>query len=282
MATVFSCVLDHNEVMAYQFLIWFHTITSLAGVPKEDLVVHVIDRPAERRLARDPADLLSELGVEYVIVPPFDPRHNHSNKLRQLHTPQLQAAEEVVLCDCDLAFAGPVREAIRGDQVRAKIVDHVALTDYWPRIYADAGWPNRPLTALTTVTREPTSAANCDGGFYVLPRPAFEALGKAWPKWAHWLLDHPHLLGDSFKVYTDQVSFALAMDELGLSIDPLTSEFNCETQGRLDVLNVPPNVLHFHSHFDQDGCLLKSGDPMIDASIARVNVVIREMGLKPK
>ncbi|MEV4118517.1 hypothetical protein [Micromonospora sp. NPDC049645] len=268
MSVRFSCVVDDHPRFTVQAWIWCTTLRALAGRSSAELVIHVVDGTAGDRI-----DYLRGLDVEVRVVPPFDERHAYSNKLVQLGSPALAELDRVVLTDCDIAFAGPVSELLDvGRPIAAKRVD-TGNPDHthWARIFAAAGF-GPPETAPGTHIPQLTYRYNLNGGVYVLTRPAFEALGEAWPRWNRWLGDRPEVL-DGWAFYRDQVSFGLAVHELGLPVESLSSRFNFPTQ-HPNVEAVVPSVLHYHRRFDADGLLLAHGAPEVDARIAEVNAAL--------
>jgi hypothetical protein len=264
----FSCVVDKHPRFTVQAWAWFTTLRHVARRSLTEIVFHVVEGMPPDRLS-----YLRGLGAEVRTVPRFDVRHPCSNKLAQLHSLALAHADRIVLTDCDLAFAGRVDALFAGrDAVAAKRVDTgKPHYEHWKVIFAAAGF-SAPGIGLSTHTREATYIHNFNGGVYVLTQSAFRALGGAWPWWNRWLLDRPQLLGRR-EFYTDQVSFGLAVHELGLPIRPLSSQFNFPTQ-HPNVERVVPTILHYHRRVDEQGFLLPHGAAEVDAQIAVVNGVL--------
>lgn len=266
----FSCVVDKHARFTVQAWAWFTTLRHVAGRGLAEIVLHVVEGTPTDRLS-----YLRGLGVEVRTVCRFDERHPYSNKLAQLDSLALADASTVVLTDCDLAFAGRIDALFAGGEaVAAKRVD-MGEPDYarWRQIFMAAGFSD-PDLGLSTHTKEATYVHNYNGGIYVLEQPAFRALGEAWPRWNRWLLDRPELLGREI-FYTDQVSFGLAIHELGLTVRMLSSEFNFPTHYP-NVEQVIPIVLHYHRRVDEQGFLLAHGAAEVDAQIALVNEVLGE------
>ncbi|MDH3919783.1 MAG: hypothetical protein OEU25_16600, partial [Rhodospirillales bacterium] len=114
----FSCVVDEAAKFHQQAVVFVASAIVLAGISPDQIYVHVIggrETSATRHLRG--------LGVTIVPCRPFDPAHPYCNKLLQLRSAPLQDADLLVLCDCDLAFAGPIGDALEGMRLRAKIVD---------------------------------------------------------------------------------------------------------------------------------------------------------------
>lgn len=271
MSPLYSCVMADAPIFAQQTLTLVWTLIDLAGVPADRIVVHTLtgsDVAVRRRL--------DAVGVRTVECSPFDPAHPHCNKLRQLEDPGLTAANPLVLCDTDLAFAAPIDDLLVTGAARAKVVDRAnPPLEEWIRILALARLP-MPALARTTFGDAPTPSVNCNGGLYVLPPGVLAGLREAWPRWARWLIERPDLLHGPVRVHIDQVAFGLAAAELALPIDLLSIADNYPTHvAPIELPNVTPRVIHYHRRVDASGFPLAVSVPAADAAIARVHQVIR-------
>lgn len=274
MVVFFSCVLDNNAVMAQQAYLWAQTLLKFAGRKPEELVIHSIDSCEPEYTER-----LKALGVRLVPTQTFDPRHLPSNKLAQLESELLCQADYVVLTDCDIAFAADIAELFEGDRARAKIVDNANLAPSdWKAIFKMAGFGEPAIDVVTTSDKKPTVANYCNGGLIVLPKSLYARIGSLWKKWDRWLLDRPDLLGN-WTYYTDQVSFTLALRELGEQVDPLPNIYNFPVHHELAPSDLPtqePKVLHYHDALDPMGYIRKVGAPVVDEAIEAINTLIAE------
>jgi hypothetical protein len=275
---VYSCVVDAGPKYARQALLWAASLLVHGGVGAESLVVHVV---GERDVKLQ--GLLDSWGIEQVVAEPFDTRHPYSNKLVQFASPALVDVDFVVLCDCDLAFAGSIAPWIRGDRIRARIADRPWVPlDQWTRIFEAANLA-LPRGRVRAGNGAPTLASFCNGGIYMVPRHLFAPFGDVWSRWDLWLLDHAELLGDR-TIFTDQVSFTLACEDLGQRIDYLPIELNFHTgksptallqrDGRSGLI---PTVLHYHDLVGPRGFLYKEKVPSMNAPIERINQLIRNL-----
>ena len=269
---LYSCVIDNNLKFKNQAVIFVHTLVGLARVKPEEIILHIIEGTPEADIAT-----FRQFGVQVTVARPFDTRHPHSNKLIQLENPLLHGADHVVLCDCDIAFAGSISEWIVGDRLRAKPVDRAnPPIELWRDILSVAGFDADFPTVKTTHEDAETYANNFNGGLYIIPQPLFQQLRAAWPKWNRWLLDRQELLG-RFARNTDQVSLGLALASLGQVGDPLPVGLNFPAQLPLPKdtrLEAPPPVIHYHKRRDERGYLGATNVPLADESIARINLVI--------
>jgi len=269
---VFSCVMDQKPRYLSQARLFVQTLIAFGGCSGPDIVIHGVGEPDERSSA-----FFNSLGVPVVRVEPTDSRHPHSNKLAQLGSSALESADFVVLCDCDLAFCADIRDVIGRSSVRAKIVDYANISlEQWASIYSAAGLPLPTHLATSTYDEKPTLANYCNGGLLVLPRSVYRELKGAWPRWNRYLLDRPSLL-EPFTFFTDQVSFTLALSELGRDVEPLGLEYNFPTHLPYadGAASLVPKVLHYHDRVDASGFLTPTGIPAVDTMIQRVNDLIR-------
>ncbi len=272
---VYSCVVDKPPLLVYQSLIWVLTLTRLAGIAPQRLVVHVVEGTDPDHLAR-----LRSLGVSVVPVARFDERNVYANKLRQLTAGALVDASAAVLSDCDIAFAEDITPFTRGTAVRGKTVGNGFPTlAGWRRLIDTAG-----LTRELRLGRAAggrllwTCAQNLNGGLLVIPRPFHDLLAEAWPRWFGWVLDHGDELAADVNRFAGQVSFGLALLELDLPIGrmPVTTNFpwvgaEASLSGSMSL-----QALHYHSRLTRAGRLTEAGVPAVDVTVAKVNALLDE------
>ncbi len=272
---VFSCVVDKPPFLVYQSLIWVLTLTRLAGLSPQRLVVHVVEGTDAEHAA-----VLRSLGVRVVPVVRFDERNVYANKLRQLTEGALVEASASVLCDCDIAFAGDVTPLTRGDEIGGKPVGAgVPTLMEWHRLIATAGMTRELRLGRPAGGRlEWTCAQNLNGGLLVIPHRFHDLLAEAWPRWFGWILDHGDELAGSVNRFAGQVSFGLALLELDLPIRTMPAATNFPMGGADATLtdNMSPLALHYHSRLTPAGRLIEPGVPAVDAIVAKVNALLDE------
>ena len=272
MKVMYSCVIDEQPKFAHQAFAWVASLLANTNQKADLLLVHFVNdcHPSYKRL-------FNSWGVQTRSVKPFDSRHPHSNKLTQLESEPLQAADYLVLCDCDLAFCEDISPAITGDAVRAKVVDLANLSlNHWQQIFSAAHVPFPTEKTKATFDHQATLSLYCNGGLLILPQAIYQSLRQVWPKWNRWLLERPKLL-KPFAFFTDQISFALSLAELGLTINHLEAEYNFPTHlpyASPNELNIFPKVLHYHDHVDRNGFLLHTQIPSVDQQIKKINLLI--------
>jgi LPS sulfotransferase NodH len=274
----FSCVVDTHPRFEYQSLIWALTLLHVAERPPSEIVVHVVKGVRRSYIAK-----MRRLGIEVVTVDPFDRRSPYSNKLRQLSSPALDA-DYSVLCDCDIAFGGDPSGHIPRGTIGAKVVG-AGTPRYavWVDIARLAGLATDQLElARSDETLRWTWAMNFNGGFLTVPRQHKTALEESWPRWLDWVIRHrngPWPIGRrqvqfdrTYRHYADQISFGLAITDLGLPVAPLHEQINVSTKPPCpDRGGGDPLVLHFHHQLTERGLLRTPGVANIDRSVNVVN-----------
>jgi hypothetical protein len=276
MKAAFSCVVDNDPKFARQALLWVASLLIYGGQSAESLVVHTVGKGEPRLCA-----LLSSWGVDVVQTETFDARHAYSNKLMQFATPSLRNADYVVLCDCDLAFTASIEPWLRGEKIRARPVHRPWLSAaQWKAIFAAANL-RLPTGTVLAGDGARTLRTFCNGGLYVIPQALVAEIGIVWSKWDRWLLERVDLT-KPHGMFADQISFTLACEELGLTINYLPIELNYEAGSnyaellRADGLTFSePRVLHYHHLVGPRGFLHKGKTTSSNAAIEKINELIR-------
>ena len=274
-SVAWSCVLDDTPALWNHFLVWIATLTDCAGVPPEAIVVHHVTN-----LRPDIGRVASQLGLKTQLIPRFDPRSPHSNKISQCSS-DFGGARRVVLTDVDLAFLTRPPVECWSAPVAGKPVDFPnppceVLCDLFH--HARLPVPNDQLAATVMdpagVLHEfQTFPANYNGGFYVIDRAVLAELGLRWAHWARWLLDAA-LIPARYAVHVDQISFCMAVHELGLDTMTLDAAWNLPSHVQTVPSEMPPFVVHHHGQLDEALRLLPLRPPRHEALIADANAVV--------
>jgi hypothetical protein len=242
----YLCVIDHDPVLVAQCFIWLNCLTELHSVPCHDIFVHVPPGVAPAFVA-----WLQSRDVNVIPIEPFDPRNPYCYKIRQLDSFTSERHAQLILMDCDTAWIGE-QPMPPGAPVRAKIVDLANPPEAVLRhVFHEAGldepaWVDASLSSGPKSQR--TDHNNRNGGLYILDGRFAVRLGPVWSKWARWCLERPDLFAQ-FHIHADQVSFALAMRELGAQVAHLSIEWNYPTHLPRDLLpDIEPQILHYHRH----------------------------------
>jgi 2-polyprenyl-3-methyl-5-hydroxy-6-metoxy-1,4-benzoquinol methylase len=267
----FSCLVDSPARLQLQAYYLVSSLLELPGADSRKIVVHTVGA-----LLPEFAAWLRQRSIRIVPVTPFG--HPYCNKLLQLSTFAEALHGPVVLLDCDVFVLERARWP-SPTHVAAKVVD-MALPP--PRLLTrifDAAHlaPRWTLSDFQGGPEEPATVRNnCNGGVYVLAEDFAGELSDPWQRWARWCVSNAGLF-EEYSSHIDQVSFALAMTELGIDAEPLDRALNFPTHlmHRPEV-DCHPAVLHYHAHLDDQLLLRTTGLPGVDAAVATANQRILE------
>lgn len=267
---VFSCVVDDHPRFHLDALRWYASLTTLAGVGPDALVVHAVGGTSS-----DALDRLRDFGVTVRDVEPFDARSPHCNKISGARALAEEGVTGVaVLCDTDVAvLEDPRALTIPDGSVAAKVVDApVPPLDVVLAVFTEAGISPPDAVPLPWGPGDRTVTGNGNGGLYLVPGTVLGPVAEAWARWARWLLERSALLGE-WGIYLDQVAMALALAAEGIGFHPLEPRWNTPTHDleRIPPDAGPPAVIHYHQEVGVDGRLRLTGTPAIDRQIERVN-----------
>ncbi len=269
-----SCVVDDTPAIWSSLVPWLATAIDLAGIHPSQLYVHHVCP-----LRPEIAALCRRLAINTRAAEPFDRRFPHTNKIRQFAT-TFGDARHVILTDVDIAFASPPPLDHIRTPVAGKVVDLPnPPVEILRRIFAIAElpasttWANAFMNAHDAREEFETFLGNCNGGLLVIDREWLALIGRAWAQWARWLIDRIDLL-DRWAVHVDQVSFCLAVNQLGVDVGRLDDAWNFPLGVRVASGAIGPFLLHHHAAFE-NGRLLEQGHAARTRhAIARVNGAI--------
>lgn len=272
----FSCVVDQHPRFGRQAFVWALSLLTYGGAETDSLVIHTVgEYRGEYR------KIFDDWGIETRVVTAFDLRHPNSNKLAQLESEALQSTDYAVLCDCDIAFCGDISGWIAGESIRARVASSAGLKAYqWVKVFGAANLAVPAIWGEAVLTRAIAPASYVNGGFYVIPRLQLLQLREVWPRWNQWLLDRSQLI-HPYSEFTDQISFAMSCQELGLTVDQLPLELNLDTVYLPDALKIgstepdfQPLVLHYH-RLNKQGYVRSTNVRCVDRQVRRTNDLIR-------
>jgi hypothetical protein len=275
---IFSCVMGRQPRFARQALGWAATLLVFGKQKPESLLVHGVEKfdPAVRRI-------FDSWGVPTRTVKRFAAGYPHANKLRQLESEALHAADHVVLCDCDLVFCDSIGNWVDGESIRGRTASYAGLSmKKWERLFRAASMELPDSTVTGVLDGRPMPSTYCNGALYIIPQGILQQLRPVWPKWMRWLSRRPGLV-TPLVTYTEQFALVLACAELGLAVDQLPVEVNFPVRGvpwleppRGLLYRAPardrfrPLVMHHHSR-SRAGLLVKTVTPCLNKEIARAN-----------
>ncbi len=276
-----SCVVDDQPRFRMEAWNWLLSLNALRTRCRV-FIHHMPGALAEKTQAHFRA-----LGATLIETTPFgDGAARYCNKIRQLATRELLDADFVILSDTDIVFLKDPYLLVRAGRFRAKTVDAPNPPQpMWSELCERAGLSGRiGGVALEMYPKERTFRTNFNGGLYVMPGAAAEALGALWERWARFCLKQADLLGE-YLHHSDQLGMGMALAESGIAIDPLPTGANLPIHlekrllariGRQEISGI-----HYHRHVERHGLPRDVGIPWIDTAIRRVRdelVVERRKG----
>jgi hypothetical protein len=226
------------------------------------------------------AALCEALEIRTCAIEAFDPRSPHSNKIRALLEWQSGAPGRVVFTDVDVVFSCPLPLEHIHSSAAGKLVDqpNPPLNVLWA-VFAEAGIaPPAEVPAAGIRRGAPfafeTLPGNFNGGLYIVAAACVDPLGKRWAYWARWLLDRLDLL-ERWRVHVDQVSFCLAVNELGVPLQTLGAEWNYPAHHLDTPVSIEPYIVHHHARLTRENLVEPTGAPNAAQAIARVNACLQ-------
>lgn len=278
MKTVISCVVDDHPKFLMQA---WNLACSLMEVgdwpsPKTTFLLHHTPSVSRKRLK-----VLENMGAKLVEIEPFGTGNAaYCNKLRQLETAEVQAADVALLLDADVVAARSLHPILESKVVRGKIVDYPnPPAEIWKELLEGTPFHETSLPggAPSLCPKSWTPATNFNGGVYVLPQHAIKVLATLWPKWSLYCLANSDRL-HHFAQHSDQMGFALAMLESGLSFAPLElgQNFPLHLQAA-DYEAIAPctiEIIHYHWQMDDHGLPKPLGLNWIDEQVREVSTRI--------
>ena len=230
----------------------------------------------------DPATArrLQGLGVGVEVVDRVDPRSPHANKIRMLEG--AGDAEVLIALDNDIAVTGDFSAHLDGGSVAAKPEDLDPLTaGQWAHLYSFFGLEVPPERFRTTFTWSEI-VAYFNTGVLCLPGRYVGRIHDTWLAVVRRLLDSAAALPEvaKWRMYQEQIAFALALAEARLPVRALPLEMNFPTHALVHPAWAPgavvPALVHHHHRLWSDGRIMPTGYAGADARIAAVNDLIAD------
>lgn len=267
----YSCVVDSSPVFYWQTWGLVNSLVKAADVPPKNIFVHHTPEVDEYFIE----ELLC-LGVKTIPIQRFGDG-KYCNKIVQLDTCELWAAECIVLMDTDMIVLGSLAELYAPNAILGKIADF-AIPDIsaLKNIFDAAGFQQYPPICDVDCGKGQTFQNQLSGGLYVIPRDLAPRLGKYWKKWASWLLEHMDMLtGLEQECRIDQIAFALATHDLSIPIQHIDRKYNYPIHLPIDKTGYPA-VLHYHGNLSKVGLVKVEGqcDADFQRAIAAANQLI--------
>jgi hypothetical protein len=275
--TIFSFIIDDDPAFVYE---GWHLARSLIEYCGRDPSAIVVQCTPE--VSEDVRVIFRGLGCRVQQIARFgDGRH--CNKLGQLDNLDAFEFDCAVLLDTDTIALSDIRPFLNDTAIGGKIVDaENPPLHTLEEIAAASGLQGLPPVCKTDTGTAKTFIANCNGGFYSVPKAFCERLSTEWRRWALWLLDNVEPLERvGKKQHVDQVSFWLAVQHAGLPFVIAPSNINyyvhlADGPSYFDNSR-PVALLHYHvSSLDVLGLIRPRIDPNPtgEAAVAAANRLI--------
>jgi hypothetical protein len=221
---IFSLIVDAAAQFAYE---GYHLVRSLIEHSSDRASdIHVQFTPEVSKQTRD---LFGKLGCTLHEIQRFgDGRY--CNKLAQLGNLHDFDFTHVVLLDTDMIAVDDLRPYLTDDALTAKIVDLPRPPmDVLAEIGRLAGLQALSQPVPADAVQAQTYAANCNGGFYGIPKALARRVDEQWRRWALWLLENMEPLtrgGNGHQNHVDQVALWLAILADGIPFRAAPSNVN--------------------------------------------------------
>ncbi len=277
MKSLYSFVIDEPFKFEIQARVFIETLL-VSGIERRQIVANYTPATLPSTL-----EYLESKGIILNRIDPFlDGKY--CNKIAQLDYLICQDADFYVLCDTDLAFLQTIENEFDPDFIRAKPVDlpnpPLGMLEELRQHFALGGTGR---IVQTTCADEETWSVNCNGGLYIIPRRFLSTLANSWKHFARSLFDSPARLG-SWRTNIDQISFALAMIDIGQDVRelPVACNVPIHLAPQINLSDLQDiKVLHYHWMQDENGFITKTQILPIDQAIDFVNDVVRDPLRRP-
>ena len=272
MRIAYSCLVDGGAKFEWQAVNLCVSLMHNAGVPPEDIKVHVTPS-----VSLEFRDFVADHGLDLVPVDPFAGDNGYCNKIQQMFSPAFSGYTKVALCDCDLYFM----RSLAVEQIQApaagRIVDRPnPAYPLLQRLFEAQGIAIPPATDVVfpKAKNERTVVSNWNGGLYVFDARHLETWGRAWAATAHRLLADVDALAP-YRNHIDQIGWALTLCQLAIPFEHLPDVHNYPIHfGAIELYRrAPPDIASFHYHHCMDalGRIQPTGVPELDAQIELAN-----------
>ncbi len=275
-----ECVVDLHPRFFVEVVLW--SLCVKRYIPAD------VAKPVVWFVGDGPDDLirwLRDKGIETRTASSLLHQAPHCNKI----IPFMEATENVAVAvtDTDLYFVDSPVHFLGGDRFRAPPNNHCNPPPFiWRNVLSASGIgrPYRPSLSLFSGIggmRE-TFINNVCGSIIFAPTGRSKKFAEKWLNWAKWLIDNREIL-ERWRVHVDQMSFALALEEIGEDVDFLPPQLN--TILHLFEQIETPYAFHlttghlpnFANRFHEDRTMASDGlSEMMSERIERLNDCIRE------
>jgi len=272
---VFSCVIDRRPDAQLAALRWFVSLTTIAGVPGENLVLFAVgDGPS------DVLDYLRAQGVTVRPVPPFESRSPYCDRIAgalSLAATGVQGlavltATDVVILEDPRSIPIPPGSVGLTRGCAPLPADTPADLLAAAELTAPASTHNHQLALSVTDRQEG------DSSFILVPGELLPEVARAWSQCATFLLERPGA-AESWEPFIAPVALTMALAGHRFGIHDLDGRWNVSTEE----LPWPgsrtgsPAVLRYGDRVDRKGFLLPANFVDVDERIAEVNAAVHRL-----
>jgi len=229
---------------------------------------------------------LEALGVEVRVVPRFLRANPFANKLQLFVDFDWDAADLVLLCDCDTLVVQDPAPRVRGDVFQAKVADLPTVSHAaFERVFAHFGL-RLPARRFVTDFRPTPTIPYFNSGVLVLPAGAGRRQVPVWRDVNRMLVEHSALLGAE-ALHVNQASLTVALALTGEPVAPLDRAFNFPIHLRDEVAPAgfaacDPVIVHYHDEVAPDGTILAPPYPAAAARIRAFNARLQALPAAPR
>lgn len=205
--------------------------------------------------------------------------HPHSNKLHFLEyimsEDMIKEYTHIMLLDCDTVICGDFAEYVRRTtSVSAKYADKAGVpSQLFRKIFKkfNIAWPG--LTAVSDIDAVPMPPYY-NAGVMIFTYDALKSLLPTWLYYNSIIITTKALHPRQF--FTDQVSFAVAIAELGIKVTNLPPKMNYPTHFPVGMYpdtyqDVFPLIIHHHNKLDDHGGLMSLPFEGVKLKIREIN-----------
>ncbi len=275
-----ACVVDNVPRFFTELVLWVICVERF--LPRDvfrPIVYLVGDTPLEI------AAWLQDRGIACRSVLPMVPGSPHCNKIAPFLDDH--AEDYTIVSDVDLFFVDDPSVFFRSDGIRAAPNNHCNPPG---RIFRDilaASGLNRSYRPGVAIYRNgeglrESHINNISGGIVGLPSGKAALFASRWKNWAEWLVKNRTLLS-RWEIHVDQVSFALAAEDIGVDVEFLPPQVNTILHSLNEISTVyalhlsSGHIPRFPELFNEDRTLNPAGleDGVADG-IERLNGCIQE------
>jgi hypothetical protein len=278
-STIASFVVDEDPVFSYTGWNLAHSLVLRGDLRWAD--IHVQLTP---EVEKSTIQMFEGLGCVTHRLTPFGDG-KYCNKLAQWENLREIPADHIVLLDTDMICVSSFKDFLDANCIGGKVVDLAnPKLEVLGSLFDDLRFPDRPAIVQVDANEDFTYRANCNGGFYSIPKRFGEELFQSWRLHAELLLaDVSPLRRVGKEAHVDQIAFCMAIHKTGLPFDHLPSNVNYyghfpgDHRWRDDRRAL--SVLHFHNSSLNVVGLLEPAGAMLDderSVVAAANELIRQ------